>query len=47
MNEIGVRIFHIAGVVGKAFPDFPAGYTGSIPCCAAHDSGLYVNVVSF
>jgi hypothetical protein len=47
MNEMGVRIFHIAGVAGKAFPDFPANYNGSIPCCAAHDSGLCVNVVPF
>ena len=45
MNEMGVRIFHIAGVAGKVFPAFPASYAGSIPCCAAHDSGLCVNVV--
>ena len=45
LNEMGVRIFHIAGVAGTAFPNFPASYTGSIPCCAAHDRSLHVNVV--
>lgn len=31
----GVRIYHLSGVVGSAFPRFPGAYSGAIPCCAS------------
>lgn len=31
----GCTCFHIAGVVGKALPNFPGAYEDGIPCCAA------------
>ena len=41
----GGGIYHLAGVVGKAFPAFPKAYSGSIPCSAAHGhKNLQVNV---
>lgn len=32
----GVRIRHLAGVEGTLWPDLPGGYSGAVPCCAAH-----------
>ncbi len=34
----GVQLFHIIGVKGKSFPNFPRAYRGGIPCCASWDS---------
>ena len=31
----GVVCYHIVGVRAKAFPAFPRGYQGGIPCCAS------------
>lgn len=31
----GVVCYHIVGVRAKAFPPFPRGYQGGIPCCAS------------
>lgn len=32
----GVRIRHVAGVEGTLRPNLPGGYSGAVPCCAAH-----------
>ncbi len=34
----GCECYHIVGVEGGAFPSFPHGYHGGIPCCAAWPS---------
>lgn len=39
MKERGVRCFHVVGVEGRAWPPFPAAYSGAVPCCAATISG--------
>lgn len=31
----GCRLFHLAGVRGRAWPSFPGPYAGAVPCCAA------------
>lgn len=31
----GASCYHISGVKGKAWPSFPRGYEGGIPCCAS------------
>lgn len=31
----GACCYHIAGVKGRAWPAFPRGYQGGIPCCAS------------
>lgn len=31
----GCRLFHLAGVRGRAWPPFPGSYAGAVPCCAA------------
>lgn len=36
--EKGVKLFHIIGVKGKSFPNFPRAYRGGIPCCASWDN---------
>ncbi len=33
----GVALWHIAGVPGEVRPPLPGGYSGAVPCCAAHD----------
>jgi hypothetical protein len=38
IKERGVTLFHIIGVKGKAFPNFPRAYRGGIPCCASWDN---------
>lgn len=38
ITEKGVTLFHIVGVKGKAFPNFPRAYRGGIPCCASWDN---------
>ena len=35
LNDIGIQCYHIVGVQGKAWPAFPRGYAGGIPCCAS------------
>ncbi|MEK7149616.1 MAG: hypothetical protein AAB757_01415 [Patescibacteria group bacterium] len=35
IKELGCECFHIVGVEAFAFPRFPHGYKGGIPCCAA------------
>ena len=30
-----VKLFHVSGVRGSAWPTFPGEYRGAIPCCAA------------
>lgn len=35
MKDLGVRVFHIAGVMAEVTPSFPSSYGGAIPCCAA------------
>ncbi|SIS60397.1 hypothetical protein SAMN05421759_101713 [Roseivivax lentus] len=32
----GVRVRHVAGVEGTMKPNLPGGYSGAVPCCAAH-----------
>ncbi|MBD2248700.1 hypothetical protein [Nostoc sp. FACHB-888] len=34
-KEKGSSVYHLAGVKGRAYPSFPKGYSGAIPCCAA------------
>jgi hypothetical protein len=31
----GVVCYHIAGIKARAWPAFPSGYQGGIPCCAS------------
>ena len=38
LRDIGCPCYHIVGVEGGAFPSFPRGYQGGIPCCAAWPS---------
>lgn len=33
--SIGSPIFHVVGIVARAYPSFPRAYEGGIPCCAA------------
>ncbi len=35
LSGIGVPVYHIVGVKARAWPRFPRGYNGGIPCCAA------------
>jgi hypothetical protein len=35
LKSKGVTCYHIAGVKAKAWPAFPRGYEGGIPCCAS------------
>ena len=35
----GVDCFHVVGVRGRAYPNFPDAYAGAIPCCAAQPDG--------
>jgi hypothetical protein len=35
MKKKGACCYHIAGVKGRAWPAFPRGYQGGIPCCAS------------
>jgi hypothetical protein len=45
LSAIGVKTYHVVGVRGRAFPGFPFGYAGGIPCCAAwQSSGMEVVV---
>ncbi len=38
LKEKGVTLFHIIGVKGKSFPNFPRAYREGIPCCASWDN---------
>ena len=38
ISKKGVTLFHIIGVKGKSFPNFPRAYRGGIPCCASWDN---------
>lgn len=38
IKEAGCSCYHIAGVRARAFPPFPGGYYGGIPCCATWQS---------
>ncbi|MEC9477194.1 MAG: hypothetical protein VX764_09160 [Planctomycetota bacterium] len=40
LEERGVPVFHIAGVQGFAFPQFPHAYSGGIPCCGMNEGGV-------
>ena len=40
LEEKGVPVFHIAGVQGFAFPQFPHAYSGGIPCCGMNEGGV-------
>lgn len=35
IKALGSKCYHIIGVKGKAWPGFPRGYAGGIPCCAS------------
>ncbi len=35
IREKGARCYHISGVAAWAWPSFPKGYKGGIPCCAS------------
>lgn len=35
IKAMGAICYHIVGVRGKAWPGFPRGYAGGIPCCAS------------
>ena len=35
IKAIGACCYHIVGVKGRAWPGFPRGYAGGIPCCAS------------
>ena len=35
LHELGVLVYHIAGVEAEAIPPFPGSYRGALPCCAA------------
>ncbi len=47
MAEIGVTCYHVVGAKGKAWPAFPRGYAGGIPCCASFwpENGEYHVIV--
>jgi hypothetical protein len=36
LHARGVRVRHVAGVEGTLRPNLPGGYSGAVPCCAAH-----------
>ena len=36
MKKLGMRVWHVVGVRGHAFPPFPYAYRGGVPCCAMH-----------
>lgn len=38
LKSVGLSVFHVVGVAGKAVPAFPDAYRGGIPCCAMHDT---------
>lgn len=38
LRDIGCHCYHIVGVKARAWPSFPGGYQGGIPCCAAWQS---------
>ncbi len=33
--NVGSPVFHVVGIVARAYPSFPRAYEGGIPCCAA------------
>ncbi len=35
LSALGCSCYHLAGAVGRAYPDLPWPYAGAIPCCAA------------
>lgn len=34
LGKLGCKVYHIAGIKGKAYPPFPGSYKTGIPCCA-------------
>ncbi len=38
LQAVGMPVYHVVGVQGKALPKFPEGYAGGIPCCAMHEA---------
>ena len=35
LTQRNIKVIHVAGVRGRAWPEFPDEYRGAIPCCAA------------
>jgi len=45
ISTIGCSFFHITGIKGRAYPEFPGAYQGALPCCSTcHESSLPVIV---
>ncbi len=38
LSARGIAVHHVVGVRAGAFPPFPSGYRGAVPCCAAWPS---------
>ncbi len=47
LEEMGIPVFHIAGVKGIALPRFPGAYSGGIPCCGMSDSGNHQPLIQY
>ncbi len=45
MIAAGAKVFHLSGVLAKAFPLFPFEYHGAVPCCAALQEDYDVKVI--
>jgi hypothetical protein len=47
LEEMGIPVFHIAGVMGFALPRFPGAYSGGIPCCGMNDSDDHQPLIKY
>jgi len=47
LEQMGIPVFHIAGVKGIALPRFPGVYSGGIPCCGMSDSGNHQPLIQY
>jgi len=41
----GIKIYHIVGIEGMAWPSFPGAYKGGVPCCASFVKPNKKNIV--
>lgn len=46
LKMLGCKVYHIAGIKGKAYPSFPGSYKAGIPCCAGVKSDNLKAVLS-
>jgi len=40
-----MSILHISGVEGSIYPSLPYAYSGSVPCCAIHDTSVITPIL--